>query len=112
MSLKAKINSAVDKAFKAAGDLVVQGQLSVEDASNYDFSLRKTVSSTETLIVEVILQSTQKPLGDVFKTTALMKSGILFGSYDTLTVNNLSYSIVDYTDDGFVITAILVRGKS
>jgi len=112
MSLKAKINSAVDKAFKAAGDLVVQGQLSIENVSNYDFALRSTVASASSITVDVILQSSKKPSGEGFTVTALMKSGITFGTYDTLTVSGLAYKIVDYSDDGFVITAIIVREKS
>lgn len=112
MSLTAKINSAVDKAFKAAGDLVVEGQLSIKNVSNYDFSLRQTIASQSSVKVNVILQSIKKPSGEGFTVTAIMKSGISIGSYDTITINGVSYNILDYHDDGFVINVILFRGKA
>lgn len=111
MSLKSKIRAAVNKAFAAVDDLVVVATLSTKNVSGYDFSARGTVSTTGTTSVEVIIQSTQKPSGDGFTTTALMKSGVDLSVYDTLTVGATSYSIVDYTDDGFTISAIIVREK-
>jgi hypothetical protein len=112
MSLRSKINSAVNKAFLAAGDLVYEGVLSVKNVSSYDFSSRETVSTNNTLAVKVILQSSKKPVDTGFTVSAILKSGIPFGTYDTLVVNNLTYNIVDYDDDGFVITAILTREKT
>ena len=111
MSLRAKINAAVNKAFNAVDDLVVLATLSTRNVTTYDFAARGTVSSSSTQTVEVIIQSTQKPGGDGFTTTALMKSGVDMGVYDTLTVGSTVYSITDYTDDTFVITAIIVREK-
>lgn len=111
MSLKSKIRAAVNKAFSAVDDLVVTASLSTKNVSGYDFSARGVVSTSGTTSVEVIIQSTQKPSGDGFTTTALMKSGVDLSVYDTLTVGLINYNIVDYTDDGFVVTAILVREK-
>jgi len=111
MSLRSKIRAAVNKAFTAVDDLVVVATLSTKNVSGYDFSLRGTVAVSSTSSVEVIIQSTQKPSGDGFTTTALMKSGVDLSVYDTLTVDSTSYSIVDYTDDGFTISTIIVREK-
>jgi hypothetical protein len=109
MSLSAKVTAAVNKAFTAAGDLVKQGTLSSKTVSGYDFATKSTVSTTETLSVDVIIQSTQKPSGEGFTVTAIMKSGINISVYDTLTVNSKSYNIIDYSDNGFVIEAILIK---
>jgi hypothetical protein len=38
-----------------------------------------------------------------------MKSGVDLSVYDTLTVGTKSYSIVDYSDNNFVIEAQLSR---
>lgn len=111
MSLKAKIRAAVNKAFIAVDDLVVVATLSTKNVSGYDFANRGVVSTSGSQTVEVIIQSTQKPSGDGFTTTALMKSGVDLSVYDTLTADGVGYNIVDYTDDGFVITAIIVREK-
>jgi len=112
MSLKAKIIAAVNKAFAAVDDLAVVATLSTKSVSGYDFASRGVVASTGSNSVEVIIQSTQKPAGDGFTTTALMKSGVDLSVYDTLEVDGLIYNITDYTDDGFVITAIIVKEKS
>jgi hypothetical protein len=109
MSLSAKVTAAVNKSFTAAGDLVKQGTLSSKTVSGYDFATKSTVSTTETLSVDVIIQSTQKPSGEGFTVTAIMKSGINISVYDTLTVNSKSYNIIDYSDNGFVIEAILIK---
>jgi hypothetical protein len=112
MSLNAKIRAAVNKAFTAVGDLVVTGTLSSRKVSSYDFANRGVVSSVSTSSVEVIIQSTQKPSGDGFTVTALMKFGPDLSVYDTLTVGSDIYNIADYSDDGFLVTAILVKERS
>lgn len=112
MSLRSKLRAAVNQAFSAVGDLVVTATLSSKDVSSYDFSARGTVSTSSTQTVDVIIQSIKKPSGDGFTVNALMKSGPDLSVYDTLTVGSTVYNIADYTDDEFVITAILVREKS
>jgi hypothetical protein len=109
MSLSAKVTAAVNKAFTSAGDLVKQGTLSTKAVSGYNFGTRETVSTTTSANVDVILQSTQKPSGEGFTTTAIMKSGVNISVYDTLTVGSKVYNIVDYTDNEFTIEAILTK---
>jgi hypothetical protein len=112
MSLSARVTAAVNKAFTAAGDLVKTGTLSTKNVSGYDFATRSTVSTTGSQSVDVIIQSTQKPSGDAFTITALMKTGVDLSVYDTLTVNNKAYNIIDYSDNGFTIEAILTKEVS
>jgi hypothetical protein len=109
MSLSAKVTAAVDKAFAAAGDIVKLGTLSTKLVSSYDFSSRQTVSTTSSQTVEVIIQSTQRPSGEGFTTTAIMKSGVDISVYDILIVGSKTYNIVDYTDNNFTIEAILTK---
>jgi len=109
MSLSARVKNAVEKAFDAAGDLVKLGTLSTKNVSGYDFATKSTVSTTSSVEVEVIIQSTQKPSGDGFTVVAIMKSGVNLSVYDTLTVEDKVYNIVDYSDNGFAIEAILTK---
>jgi hypothetical protein len=109
MSLSAKVTTAVNKAFAAAGDLVKQGTLSSKSVSGYDFATRSTISTSGSIVVDVIIQSTQKPSGDGFTVTAMLRSGVNLSVYDTLTVNEKVYNIIDYSDNGFTIEAILVK---
>jgi hypothetical protein len=109
MSLSAKVTTAVNKAFTAAGDLVKQGTLSTKAVSNYDFGTRQTVSTITSQTVDVIIQSAQKPSGEGFTITALMKSGVDISVYDVLTVGSKVYNIIDYTDNNFTIEAILTK---
>lgn len=109
MSLSAKVNAAVNKAFAAAGDLVQIGVLSSKNVSSYDFSTRKTVSTASTVSIDVIITTAQKASGEGFSTNAIMKSGVDLSIYDLLTVNNKIYNIVNYSDNGFVIEAQLSR---
>jgi len=109
MSLSAKVTAAVNKAFIAADDIVKQGVLSTKSVSGYDFGSRQTVSTITSQTVDVIIQSTQKPSGEGFTTTAVMKSGVDISVYDVLTVESKVYNIVDYTDNNFTIEAILTK---
>lgn len=109
MSLSAKVSAAVNKAFAAAGDLVQTATLSSKNVSGYDFASRSTVSTASTVTVEVIIQTAQRSSGEGFITTAIMKSGVDLSVYDTLTVGTKAYSIVDYSDNNFVIEAQLSR---
>jgi hypothetical protein len=111
MSLKAKINAAVDKAFAAIGDLAVSGTISNKTVSSYDFATGETVGGTASASVKVFIQSTNKPSDGAFQSTALMKSNMSVDGYDTLTVGTTVYNITDHTDDGFVITLSLTREK-
>jgi hypothetical protein len=112
MSLKAKVNSAVDKAFAAIGDLAVSGTLSNKNATSYDFATGQAVATTTSKTVKVFLQSTNKPSDGSFNTTALMKSNVNVDGYDTITIGTTVYNITDFTDDGFVITMQLLREKA
>jgi len=109
MSLSAKVTTAVNKAFTAAGYLVKQGTLSTKAVSTYDFGTRQTVSTITSQTVDVIIQSAQKPSGEGFTITALMKSGVDISVYDVLTVGSKVYNIIDYTDNNFTIEAILTK---
>lgn len=109
MSLSAKVNAAVDKAFAAAGDLVKQGRLSSKKVSKYDFATRKVVSSTSVILVDVIITTNKRSSGEGFSTSAIMKSGPDLSVYDTLTVDEKSYKIVDYNDNDFIIEVELSR---
>jgi hypothetical protein len=109
MSLSARVTSAVTRAFDAAGDIVKTGTLSTKSVTAYSFADRSTVSTTGTLSVKVIIQSTERPAGGGFTIKALLKSGPDISVYDTLTVGSKIYNIVDYVDSGFVIEAILKK---
>jgi hypothetical protein len=109
MSLKAKINAAVDKAFTAIGDLAVSGTISNKTVSSYDFATGETVGDTASEQVKVFIQTTNKPSDGAFSSTAMMKSNMSVDGYDTLTVGSTVYNITDHTDDGFVITLSLTK---
>jgi environmental stress-induced protein Ves len=109
MSLSAKVTAAVNKAFTAAGDLVQKGTLTSKSVSTYNFAARATVSTSTTKTVDVIIQTAQKVSGEGFITTAIMRSGEDLSVYDTLTVGTKIFSIIDYSDNNFIIEAQLSR---
>jgi len=111
MSLSAKVTSAVNKAFIKVGDLAQTATLSSKSVSGYDFANNGTLSTTSSSTVSVIIQSTQKPSGEGFTITAVMKSGVDLSAYDTITIGTTAYNIVDYSDNNFTVEAILVKEK-
>jgi len=109
MSLNAKVTNAVNKAFASVGDLVKTGTLTTKSVTSYDFATRSSVSTASTQNVEVIIQSKKRPSGEGFTVSAIMKTGVNLSVYDSITVDNITYNIVDYTDNDFIIEAILVK---
>ena len=111
MSLSAKIRKAVDTAFSAVGDLAKPGTLSSTEVSSYDFASGDVVSTNSEITVDVIITTTEARDGSLL-TQALMKSGEDLSGYDTLTVSGVTYQIIlPYTDDGFLISANIVRSQ-
>jgi len=111
MSLRSKISSAVDKAFAAAGDLVQTATLSNKTVQSYDFGSRSTTSNQSTSSVKVILLDKKNSQGTI-TTSAIMKSGVNLDVYDTLTIGNKVYRIVDSSDNDFAIEFTLVREEN
>jgi hypothetical protein len=111
MSISARVRTAVDKAFKSAGDLVVSAELRSKAVSSFDFQLGETKSISSTETVEVIVTSTEKPSGEGFTKTAIMKSGLDLSVYDSITIDGKRHNIVDYDDNGFTITVIIVKER-
>jgi hypothetical protein len=109
MSLSSKLTTAVDRACSAAGDLVKRGTLSTKAVSSYDFATQKTISRSSTKQVEVIIITTKRSSGESFSVSAIMRTGVDLSVYDTLTVNNTKYKIVDYDDNDFTIELKLKR---
>lgn len=110
MSLKRKLQSAVDKAFNAAGDLKVSGKLIGEKVSGYDLTLGEIVSTAaKTLTLEVILTESSKQDDSTTTYSAMIKSGVNLSVYKYLLVNSLQYKINSFEDNGYVITLSLSR---
>jgi hypothetical protein len=109
MSVKAKIKQAVDKAFTSVGDLAVDGTLASKTVSGFNFATQTTTSVSKSEVVKVIITTEEDPSGGPNSLRGLLKSGVDLSVYDTLTVDTKSYNITSSTDDGFLITASLVK---
>lgn len=109
MSLTAKLHSAVDKAFAAVGDLVKTATLVDKTAISYDFSTSTAKVASSNKTVSVILNTTNKGSGEAVRTSIIMKSGVDLSVYDTIKIDNVSYTISDHSDNGFVIEANVVK---
>ena len=109
MSLRARISKAVDDAFNAVGDLAQSGTLSQKNPSGYDFSTNSVSSTNSSSTVEVVITETKRTSGEGYKTIAIIKSGPDVTVYDTLTVNGVSYNIVNHSDNDFAIEMEITR---
>jgi hypothetical protein len=109
MSLKTKLKGAVDKAFAAAGDLVLTGKLTNVTAKGYDFSNGTTDSTTKSESVQIIILDTKKSAGQAYNATAIIKSGPTLDNYDSVVVGKDKYSIIDISDNGFSVDLTLKK---
>lgn len=110
MSLTRTIQSAVDKAFNAVGDLKKTGQLFGPKVSNYDLSTGSVVERVEkSAIVDVILENSSKSDDSTTVYKAILKSGPNMSVYKTLKIGSVNYRITSYEDNDFIINLNLAR---
>jgi len=109
MSLSAKLKGAVDSAFNAAGDLVKTGQLSTKTVTGYNFTNGTVTSTSSSNSVGVIITTKENPADGGLSLQAILKSGVVLDSYDTIKIDNVTYNITDTTDDGFTINLTIVK---
>ena len=108
MALRATLEGAVDTAFAALQDLVVDVTLSQSEASSYDFATGQTVTTpTATSIVQGVLFTEEKRSQDGIRATntLIVRSADLPSPdiYDSFTVGSKTYSMTSYSDNGFTI---------
>jgi hypothetical protein len=110
MSLLSTVDSAVDQAFQAAGDLVQIGVLSEETATGFNFSTGTIISDEQPYAVEFIEISSVLDKDLNIEKELVIRTKDLDGSrYSTITFGNKTYRFEKLeTFPG--ITQLTVRG--
>lgn len=110
MSLLSTVDSAVDQAFQAAGDLVQIGILSEETATGFNFSTGTVISDEQPYSVEFIEISSVLDKDLNIEKELVIRTKDLDGSrYSTITFGNKTYRFEKLeTFPG--ITQLTVRG--
>ena len=115
MALRSTILSAVETAFSALGDLVVDVTLNQSDATAYNFSSGQTETTTvTTTTVQGILFTEERALNDRHRATNTLilrtaDAGNL-DAYDSFTVAGRTYALTSYSDNGFTVEIQLSEG--
>jgi hypothetical protein len=110
MSILSTVDSAVDQAFQAAGDLVQIGILSEETATGFNFSTGTVISDEQPYSVEFIEISSVLDKDLNIEKELVIRTKDLDGSrYSTITFGNKTYRFEKLeTFPG--ITQLTVRG--
>jgi hypothetical protein len=110
MSLKKTVQTAVNKAFNAAGDLKKFGTLKGPKVVDYDLSVGAVVSKpSASTQVEVIVTQSSKEDDSTTSYSAILKSGVNLSVYRTIEIDKKVYKLGTYTDNGFVIEINLME---
>lgn len=125
MSLTSIINSTVDTAFEALGDLVSIGTLSSASDESYTFPVldpfgnptteSAVVTTLVTSTVQVIIESSgrvKSPEGlDIIQTQMLIRSDEITNPsiYSSITVNSKAYTIISYSADVALTTLFVTE---
>ena len=116
MSIQAQLNSAVNSAFTACGDLVVQVTLNKADSSGYNFATGTAAKSTTSVTVDGILLDETKSMTDGNRAIFVLylKSAEVpnIDTYDTFTIAGNPYRLHEYNDNGFLIEAKVSGGAN
>ena len=115
MALRSTILAAVETAFSALGDLVVDVTLNQSDAVNYDFASGQTITTAaESMTIQGILFTEERALNDRHRATNTLilrtaDAGNL-DAYDSFTVGGRTYALTSYSDNGFTVEIQLSEG--
>ena len=92
MSLTSTVESAVDQAFEAAGDLVKTGVLSEETATGFNFSTGDLILDQQTYVVEFIeVNSVLHRDLNIVKDLIIRAKDLDGSRYSTITFDNKTY---------------------
>jgi hypothetical protein len=112
-TLKDKAVAAVDKAFRKVDSLMMDATFTAKSASDFSLAAGETVEVVNPPVtkrvyrIEKLIRSAEGP---VKVEQFLFKSdGKDYTVYDSLIVNSISYRIVTAVDDGFTVTAEVIR---
>lgn len=115
MSLRGTINSSVNTAFRAVGDLAETVTLRTSTSTEYDFATGQTNSVvTETSVTAIVLYVDQDPNAEVIlspRKEVLVKETDLENPnvYDLVVINNQNHSILSYKVEPGLVTLIVTE---
>ena len=106
-----ELQTAVDQAFEAAGDLVETGSFSREGVTGFDWSTSSLVKTDPaSTSVNVIVYEERQGSEPTLAIKAIVKQSEWPGEiYDTLTVGSVTYDIVNYVTYKVVVLLDLTR---
>lgn len=116
MSLKNKVESAIDTAFNKVGDLADTVILQKVTTKDYNFTTGQTEEQTTSLSVSaIIIVSSDEPFGD--GSPRLMKEVLVKRKetgdpeiYDSVTISGVNHKIVSHKDEFGLITLKVTEG--
>lgn len=115
MSLRGTINSSVNTAFRAVGDLAETVTLRTSSSTDYDFTTGETTSVvTESTVTAIVLYVDQDPNAEVVlspRKEVLLKETDLGDPnvYDLVVINNQNHSILSYKVEPGLVTLIVTE---
>lgn len=113
MALRQTLLNAVDTAFEALGDLVVDVTLTSSASTPYDFASGTTGTGNPvtTLTVRgVLLTETKRSVdGNRAVNTLILKAADVgeVDAYDSFTIGTKTYGLQSYSNNGFAVEIIL-----
>jgi len=116
MSLRKKINSAVNKAFVAVGDLAETVTLQTKATSTYDFSTGLTADTFEEASIQAIIMSVKQepdqaeiiaPRKEVYIKEKDLASPAL---YDKVIINSVAHVIINFTQQPGLVILLVTEG--
>ena len=110
MSLRSTVASAVNTAFRAAGDLIESATLERESVTGYNFLNEETTGTEQPITIDVLRSSRQtSENSNVITTFYAKESDVDLSKYSTLTIGAESFNIENINRDIGVVT---ITGRS
>jgi hypothetical protein len=112
MSIRSKITTAVNLAFKGVGDLAETVTLKTQSGRSYNFSTGvATATETETFVTAIVIaqeenntESKNTPIKEVYIKESDLPDPKL---YDTITISSQDYSILSYKlEPGLIVMQV------
>jgi len=116
MSLRKKIEQAVDKAFTTVGDIAEEITLKAKTEGSYNFATgQASATTTETTIDAIVMSVEQKPDAEEIlapRKEVYVKEKELTNPalYDTIVINEVNHTIINFTHQPGLITLLVTEG--
>jgi len=112
MVSKAKLQNAVDSAFKKLDALTVTAIFTNKTVTSFDFSVGEVVAQSASFTTKGFIETKKSEINDTIGTTLMLTvktGGVSFNAYTVVTIDSINYNCSILEGNEYITTFKIVR---